>query len=79
MAYVTRRRSSYRAAPARRSYGSARRTPRARTGARRNTRSGGSRAQTLKIVIEQVPASSISRPAGAPLQVEAPGPKKSKF
>lgn len=79
MAYKPRRRSAYRAAPARSSYRPARRSTGARSSARRNTRGGGARAQTLKIVIEQVPASATARPPGAPLQVEAPAPKKGRF
>lgn len=79
MAYQSRRRPAYRKAPSRGRYRAASRT--ARTGVRRRSgaRSAGSRAQTLKIVIEQVPASSIARPAGAPLQIEAAPPKKSRF
>jgi len=36
-------------------------------------------AQTLKIVIEQIPASAVTRPAG-PFMAQAPAkPKKAKF
>jgi len=62
MAYARRTRGvarrSYRTATARRSTATRRRTVR-RAGARSSSRAGG---QTLRIVVEQVPASAVSRP-----------------
>ena len=62
MAYARRSRGvarrSYRAAAPRRAAPARRRTGR-RTGARSSSRAGG---QTLRIVVEQVPASAVSRP-----------------
>lgn len=62
MAYARRSRGvarrGYRTSTARRAAPARRRTSR-RTGARASSRAGG---QTLRIVVEQVPASAVSRP-----------------
>lgn len=89
MAYRTRSRSnagrgrsSYGARPARRSYSAARRAPARRTTARKsNTGRATARTQTVRIVVEGMPASAVSRRnpfenvLGAP-QVAKKGPRK---
>lgn len=77
MAYRPRRSPARRSTGARRSYG-ARRVSRARNSAGKRARSRPVGQQTLKIVVEQMPASPVARPDG-PLQVAAAPPKKSKF
>jgi len=72
----TRRRSyAGRSTTARRSGYSRRAAPRARTA----RRSGRVTAQTLRIVVEQIPANAVTRPAG-PFVASAPAkPKKAKY
>lgn len=78
MARKPARRTTYRKAPARRSYSTGNRT-RGRARPRSNARSGGARQQTVKVVVEMVPPSAIARPDGGPLQTVAPPPKRAKF
>lgn len=70
-----------RASPRRRTYAS-KRAPAARRGYSKRAaprRSGRVTAQTLRIVIEQVPGSAVSRPAGPFVAQTAMKPKKAKF
>lgn len=70
-----------RASASRRSYAS-KRTPARGRGTRRSAAPRSRRgvtAQTLRIVIEQVPASGVSRPAGPFVTQAAAKPKKAKF
>lgn len=78
---------AYRRSSARRSSYTSRRpaarrgTSSRRTTARRSTARRGSRvtAQTLRIVVEQIPANAVTRPTG-PFIAQAPGKaKKAKY
>lgn len=79
----SRGRSSYRAAPARGRYSAARRTT-ARKAPARGRRASSSRQQTVRIVVEGLPASQVARRnpfesvMGAP-QVEGRSPRKAKL
>lgn len=73
---------AYRRTSARgRSYANRRPATRRRASSRRTTarRRRSVTAQTLRIVVEQIPASGVSRPAGPFVAQAAAKPKKAKF